>query len=80
MRCAMFCRCLITIFLVLSATNENSFAISRKAALGKELFFDTNLSTPPGQACARCHDPKVFFTDPDNKEPTSDGSSPLNFA
>jgi cytochrome c peroxidase len=69
----MFCRCLITIFLVLSATNENSFAISRKAALGKELFFDTNLSTPPGQACASCHDPKVFFTDPDNKEPTSEG-------
>lgn len=32
--------------------------------LGKNLFFDTNLSTPPGQACAACHDPKVGYTGP----------------
>lgn len=69
----MLRRGLITALLVLSATNESSSAISRKAALGKALFFDTNLSTPPGQACASCHDPRFFFTDPDNKEPTSEG-------
>src|SRR5512136_1568199 len=33
--------------------------------LGKSLFFDTNLSTPPGQACAVCHAPQVGWTGPD---------------
>jgi len=28
---------------------------SRKMRLGQKLFFDTHLSTPPGQACATCH-------------------------
>jgi cytochrome c peroxidase len=32
--------------------------------LGKKLFFDTNLSEPPGQSCAACHDPKVGWTGP----------------
>jgi cytochrome c peroxidase len=34
--------------------------------LGKMLFFDSNLSTPPGQACAVCHAPEVGFTGPDS--------------
>ena len=34
--------------------------------LGRLLFFDTNLSTPPGQACATCHAPEVGFTGPDS--------------
>lgn len=34
--------------------------------LGKLLFFDSNLSTPPGQACAVCHAPEVGFTGPDS--------------
>ncbi len=33
--------------------------------LGKRLFFDRNLSTPPGQECAVCHGPSVGFTGPD---------------
>jgi cytochrome c peroxidase len=33
--------------------------------LGKALFFDTNLSSPPGQSCATCHGPGVGFTGPD---------------
>jgi cytochrome c peroxidase len=32
--------------------------------LGKFLFFDENLSTPPGQSCATCHAPEVGFTGP----------------
>ena len=32
--------------------------------LGKSLFFDENLSTPPGQSCAACHAPEVGFTGP----------------
>jgi len=34
--------------------------------LGKALFFDSNLSTPPGQSCAACHAPEVGFTGPDS--------------
>ncbi len=33
--------------------------------LGKALFFDANLSDPPGQACAACHGPAVGYTGPD---------------
>lgn len=32
--------------------------------LGRQLFFDTDLSNPPGQACAACHAPQVGFTGP----------------
>jgi len=39
--------------------------LSPKEQLGKALFFDTNLSTPPGVACAACHGPEVGFTGPD---------------
>lgn len=34
--------------------------------LGESLFFDENLSTPPGQSCATCHAPEVGFTGPDS--------------
>lgn len=40
-------------------------ALTSQEQLGKFLFHDTNLSTPPGQACATCHDPQVGFTGPD---------------
>jgi cytochrome c peroxidase len=35
--------------------------------LGKRLFFDDQLSTPPGQSCAACHGPEVGFTGPDEQ-------------
>lgn len=44
-------------------------------ALGKAIFFDTDLSLPPGQACATCHDPAAGFADP-NHEAVSDGAVP----
>lgn len=34
--------------------------------LGKAIFFDTNLSNPPGQSCASCHAPETGFTGPDS--------------
>jgi cytochrome c peroxidase len=34
--------------------------------LGKALFFDTALSTPPGQSCATCHAGEVGWTGPDS--------------
>jgi cytochrome c peroxidase len=36
--------------------------LSRREVLGKRLFFDTSLSTPPGQSCASCHDPDRAFS------------------
>ncbi len=34
--------------------------------LGKALFFDATLSSPPGQSCAACHGPDVGYTGPDS--------------
>ena len=42
--------------------------------LGRALYFDTNLSNPPGQSCASCHLPDAGFDDPDNTLPTSEGA------
>jgi len=44
--------------------------------LGREIFFDTRLSEPAGQACATCHAPEHAFTDPDQRAPTSKGVLP----
>lgn len=41
--------------------------------LGEELFFDEGLSSPAGQSCASCHAPGSAFTDPQQREPTSEG-------
>ena len=35
--------------------------------VGEKIFFDQNLSTPPGQACAACHSPAVGWTGPDEE-------------
>jgi cytochrome c peroxidase len=43
------------------------------AGVGRLIFFDKNLSTPPGQACSACHDPKTGFTDPERGLPVSRG-------
>jgi len=47
--------------------------------LGKLLFFDSTLSTPPGQACSSCHDPAVAFADPNTDLPVSRGAHPDRF-
>jgi cytochrome c peroxidase len=41
--------------------------------LGKQIFFDTRLSLPPGQSCASCHDPTAGLADP-NHLSVSDGA------
>jgi cytochrome c peroxidase len=38
--------------------------LSPQEALGKKLFFDQNLSSPPGQSCASCHAQPVGYTGP----------------
>lgn len=58
----------VTILLLLTASASTVKAdptLSQQEELGKLLFFDTNLSEPPGQACAACHGPTVGFTGPD---------------
>jgi len=43
---------------------ETASLLSPVEELGKKLFFDSNLSNPPGQSCAFCHAPEVGFTGP----------------
>jgi len=59
-----------------SINNIDISNLSKKEALGKLLFFDENLSTPVGQSCASCHDPKFGFADPDIDIPVSQGVIP----
>ena len=47
--------------------------LTPKQELGKKLFFDKNLSTPVGQACADCHAPEKGFADPNPDVPVSQG-------
>ncbi len=47
--------------------NANHDPLTPMEQLGKALYFDTNLSTPPGMACATCHAPEVGFTGPDSE-------------
>jgi cytochrome c peroxidase len=49
---------------LLSATVTLGQGLTPTEELGKQLFFDENLSTPPGQSCATCHAPETGFTGP----------------
>jgi cytochrome c peroxidase len=53
--------------------------LTPKQQLGKQLFFDPNLSHPDGQSCASCHAPENGFTDPDKTFPVSKGVFPDRF-
>lgn len=56
---------------------EKDFSgLTTKERLGKMLFFEESLSTPPGQSCATCHDPSVAFADPEKELPVSRGAAP----
>ncbi len=50
------------------AQSQDRLVFDSKAALGRSLFFDTNLSLNRTQACATCHDPDLAFTDPRETE------------
>lgn len=49
-------------------------SLSTREHLGKLLFFEKTLSTPPGQACSDCHAPEVAFADPEAELPVSRGA------
>jgi len=53
-----------TLLLIVAAVSAQG-SLTPKEELGKNLFFDTNLSDPPGQSCAVCHGPEVGYTGPD---------------
>ena len=53
------------LLLLVVAGASAQATLSSKEQLGKDLFFDTNLSTPPGLACAGCHGAEVGYTGPD---------------
>jgi cytochrome c peroxidase len=55
----------IALAAAVTASAAGRPGLSPKEQLGKALFFDTNLSSPPGTACAACHGPEVGFTGPD---------------
>jgi len=46
---------------------ESTQELSKLESLGKKLFFDANLSSPPGQSCATCHAPSAGWTGPDSE-------------
>jgi cytochrome c peroxidase len=55
-------------------STETTLVDPTQATLGSKLYFDTNLSDPPGQSCASCHLPTAGFADPDGGQPTSEGA------
>ncbi|MGZ5209032.1 MAG: cytochrome-c peroxidase [Sulfuricurvum sp.] len=57
-----------------AATDEVKITEAQKIALGKMIFFDTNLSEPSGQSCASCHSPEAGFANPNHINPTSQGA------
>ncbi len=63
---------------VVSVVND-SVPLAAFEALGRQIFFDTNLSDPVGQACASCHDPATGFADPGH-DAISPGAVPDRFA
>lgn len=57
---------------LLNSANEKQLTLEQQ--LGKNIFFDTKLSSPAGQSCASCHDIKTSLTDPDQNLPVSSGA------
>ncbi|MGR9117161.1 MAG: cytochrome-c peroxidase [Gammaproteobacteria bacterium] len=57
----------ISLLLVLGCISIAEADLSPLEQLGKQLFFDQNLSTPPGQSCATCHGPETGFTGPNSE-------------
>ena len=53
------------LLVVAGASTQKTLTPKEEEELGKELFFDTNLSTPTGLACAGCHGREVGYTGQD---------------
>lgn len=72
--------CMTVLFITHVFADESKLSIEHirnlpiVQSLGHKIFFDTNLSNPPGQACSSCHDPKAAFSDPILDLPVSKGA------
>ncbi|MBK0401487.1 c-type cytochrome [Adhaeribacter sp. BT258] len=54
---------------------STTLGLTPEQELGKQLFFDANLSNPVGQSCASCHAPAKAFADPQHRA-VSAGAAP----
>lgn len=76
---------LIVIILISSCSNSSSNSTSSNnndiVELGRNIFFDQNLSRNANQSCAICHDPVAGFSDPrvSKTAPVSEGSVVSSF-
>ena len=52
----------VSLMLAISPAGASAADLTPVEELGKLLFFDTNLSSPAGQACADCHAPEAGWT------------------
>ncbi|MFH1766092.1 MAG: cytochrome c peroxidase [Gemmatimonadota bacterium] len=59
-----------------TTTSAQQAGLTPKEGLGRLLFFDPMLSTPPGQACSHCHSPVSGFGNPNQQLPVSRGVHP----
>ncbi len=59
-----------------SPSTGGQAVLTPKESLGRLLFFDPMLSTPPGQACSHCHSPATGFGDPNQQLSVSRGAHP----
>lgn len=54
----------VMFLFILGAVVPATAELNSLQQLGKKLFFDANLSTPPGMSCASCHAPEAGWTGP----------------
>jgi len=62
-------------------SDDNNGAAASQRSVGKQLFFDEDLSSNGNQSCGSCHDPVAGFADPNvlATSPVSEGSVPGQF-
>jgi len=56
------CALLVVLAVLGAGFQKSAPGLTPVEELGKKLFFDSDLSDPPGQSCAACHDPKTGWT------------------
>ena len=57
--------CAVVTVLVVAGVSAQGDSLTPKEQLGKDIFFDTNLSANFNQSCATCHGPNAGWTGPD---------------
>ena len=69
---------LLIIFVIIILA-QNAYALSDQEQLGKDLFFDTNLSTPTGEVCGTCHPADNAFSAVEPGKGVSGGALPNRY-